>query len=99
MIKRIHIGSNNKLSIEKEFRFEVVCPIEKVKDVIVSLRKTHFVIIGLALFIFIAIITPSISYNYSQEIDGVLFCLCQFNYNPRAFFASLSASSLYLSPE
>lgn len=70
-----------------------------ISFVTIDFAIVNFVIIGLALFIFIAIITPSISYNYSQEIDGVLFCLCQFNYNPRAFFASLSASSLYLSPE
>ena len=42
MIKRIHIGSNNKLSIEKEFRFEVVCPIEKVKMYLFHCVKLPF---------------------------------------------------------
>lgn len=36
-----YIGRNNKLSIEKELRFEVICDISKVKKVLFELRKAH----------------------------------------------------------
>ena len=36
-----YIGVNNELSVEKELRFEVVCDIDKVKNVLATLRKVH----------------------------------------------------------
>ena len=36
-----YIGTNNKLSIEKELRFEVICDISKVENVLSELRKAH----------------------------------------------------------
>lgn len=36
-----YIGNNNQLSVENELRFEVICDIKKVKDVLIELRKVH----------------------------------------------------------
>lgn len=36
-----YIGTNNKLSIEKELRFEVICDISRVENVLFELRKAH----------------------------------------------------------
>lgn len=36
-----YIGTNNKLSIEKELRFEVICDISRVENVLFELRKVH----------------------------------------------------------
>lgn len=36
-----YIGENNKLEFVNEDKLEVVCPIEKVKNVITKLREVH----------------------------------------------------------
>ena len=36
-----YIGENNKLEFVEEDKLEVVCPVEKVKKVILKLRETH----------------------------------------------------------
>lgn len=36
-----HIGEKNKLEYVEEEKIEVICDVEKVKDVIIELRKSH----------------------------------------------------------
>lgn len=36
-----YIGEKNKLEFVEEDKLEVVCPVEKVKDVILKLREAH----------------------------------------------------------
>ena len=36
-----YIGEQNKLEFVKEEKLEVICDVEKVKDVIIELRKVH----------------------------------------------------------
>ena len=36
-----YIGQQNKLEFVEEEKLEIICDVEKVKDVILSLRKTH----------------------------------------------------------
>ena len=36
-----YIGENNKLEFVEEDKLEVVCPIEKVKNVLIKLRSVH----------------------------------------------------------
>ena len=36
-----YIGEKNKLEFVEEDKLEVVCPVEKVKDVVSKLRETH----------------------------------------------------------
>lgn len=36
-----YIGENNKLEIVEEEKLEVVCDVDKVKDVVATIRKVH----------------------------------------------------------
>ena len=36
-----YIGEQNKLELVKEEKLEVICDVEKVKEVIIALRKVH----------------------------------------------------------